>query len=60
VLVKPKNLDQIAEVMIALLRDPDRRQQLSQDGLVQAAKFDWKQTAAQTLQVYQTTARGRV
>jgi glycosyltransferase involved in cell wall biosynthesis len=55
-LVDPDNLDEIAEGMITVMQDPDLRQELSQGGLAQAAKFDWKRTAEQTLEVYQMTA----
>jgi glycosyltransferase involved in cell wall biosynthesis len=51
-LVNPTDRDEVVEGMLALLRDSGLRQQLRQDGLVQAAHFDWKRTAEQTLQAY--------
>ena len=54
-LVNPTDPDEVVEAMLTLLRDAALRQQLGQDALVQAAKFDWKRTAEQTLQVYDLT-----
>ena len=51
-LVNPTDLDEVVEGMLTLLRDSGLRQQLRQGALVQAAHFDWKRTAEQTLQAY--------
>jgi glycosyltransferase involved in cell wall biosynthesis len=56
VLVDPKNLDEIAEHMVALVRDTALRQHLAQEARLQAARFDWRDTAEQTLRVYHLTA----
>jgi len=55
-LVNPADLDEIVEGMITLLQEPGLRQQLKRDALMQAAKFDWKRTAEQTLRVYDLAA----
>jgi glycosyltransferase involved in cell wall biosynthesis len=57
-LVDPADLDEIQEGMTSLLRDSVLRQRLSQDALVQAAKFDWKRTAEHTLQLYDLVIGG--
>lgn len=51
-LVDPEDVNGISEAMIDLLRDPELREQLARHALAQAAKFDWKRTAEQTLGVY--------
>jgi glycosyltransferase involved in cell wall biosynthesis len=59
-LVDPTDVDQIAQAMVDLARDTERREQLAAEALKQAARFDWTETAAETLQVYRSAAhRGR-
>jgi glycosyltransferase involved in cell wall biosynthesis len=52
-LVGPQDVDGAAAGMVGLLRDTALRQRLGQQGLRQAARFDWKRTAEQTRQVYE-------
>jgi glycosyltransferase involved in cell wall biosynthesis len=56
VLVDPKNLDEIAAHMRALVQDAAQRQHLAQEALSQAARFAWRDTAEQTLGVYHLAA----
>ena len=58
ILVNPVELDDVVEGMAALVRDPSLRGRLSQNALAQAAKFDWHQTANETLQVYELAVSG--
>jgi len=58
-LVDPENVDEISRAMIGLLRNPKLRDQLRKDALTQAAKFDWKRTAEQTLVVYALAVEGQ-
>lgn len=51
-LVSPENVHELAESIIALLGDDERRRQLAADGLSRAAKFTWERTARATLEVY--------
>jgi len=57
-LVDPEDVDEISQAIIVLLRDSELREQLSKDALAQAAKFDWKRTAEQTLVVYALAMAG--
>ena len=52
VLVEPADVEALAEAMEALLVDDVLRVELQQRALTQAAKFNWKQTALETLAVY--------
>lgn len=49
----------IAAAMQAILSQPALRTELSQRALAQAAQFDWRQTAEQTLAVYDRCLRAR-
>ena len=55
-LVSPDNPFDIARGLRAVLLDERRRQQLSEAGRRQAMRFDWNQTAAAVLSVYQEAA----
>lgn len=61
VLVNPEDPTEIAECMVRLLRQPGLRDQLAEKARLQAARFDWARTAAQTLEVYELarTRRGQ-
>ena len=52
-LVDPTDVEQIVNGMLELVRDAPLREALAKEALAQADKFHWRQTAAQTLQVYQ-------
>ena len=51
-LVDPEDINETTDGMITLLSDPQLREQLAENALAQAAEFDWKRTADQTLKVY--------
>jgi glycosyltransferase involved in cell wall biosynthesis len=52
VLVDPADPLALAEQIIRLLKNPEERERLSELGLQQAARFSWRKTARQTLDVY--------
>jgi glycosyltransferase involved in cell wall biosynthesis len=52
-LVEPTDVEALTEAMELLLSDDALRAELGQKALAQAAKFSWKQTALETLAVYQ-------
>src|SRR5690606_25350178 len=49
VLVDPKNIDDIAQGLGAVLKDDQLRKRLIKDGYEQATKFSWQDAAKQTL-----------
>ena len=53
IMVDPYNVEELAEAILRVLRDPDLRREMSAKGLEQAKKFSWKETARQTLKVYE-------
>jgi glycosyltransferase involved in cell wall biosynthesis len=57
ILVKPTDVEALAEAMESLLVDDALRAELRRRALAQAAKFSWKQTALETLAVYRKVAR---
>ncbi len=52
ILVDPLDVDAMAEAMRRILDDADLRRDLVARGLERAARFSWRETAAQTLAVY--------
>jgi glycosyltransferase involved in cell wall biosynthesis len=54
--VDPFDVDAIATAMERLIKDSSLREQLSVKGLARARMFDWRQTARQTLNVYEQVA----
>ena len=50
--VDPRDIQQLAAAMTAILASPERRTQMSERGLVQARKFDWTVAAEQCLSLY--------
>ena len=53
ILVEPTDVEALAEAMEVLLADDALRSELRQRALAQAARFSWRQTALETLAVYQ-------
>jgi glycosyltransferase involved in cell wall biosynthesis len=56
--VDPFDVSAIAGAMDQLIKDAKLRQELSVKGLKRAGMFDWRETARQTLNVYQQVGRG--
>lgn len=53
----PKNVGELAEEIDAALNSPDELKQMRQAGPKQAAKYSWRNTAEQTLEVYTRALR---
>jgi glycosyltransferase involved in cell wall biosynthesis len=51
--VDPFDVGALASALELLINNSNFRQQLSVKGLLQASKFDWRETARRTLGVYQ-------
>lgn len=56
-LVQPDDSTQLAAAMRHLCQQPDLRQQMVEQGRTQAEKFNWAETARQTLQIYRNVLR---
>lgn len=52
--VEPGDEMGFSRAIAALLSDPDLRRRMSQKGLCRAKRFSWKETASQTLKVYES------
>jgi len=50
----PYNVDAMAEAIRAVWTDTERRIEMRQCGLMQAARFSWQRAARETMAVYQT------
>jgi phosphatidylinositol alpha-mannosyltransferase len=55
---RSEDADDLAEKLIALLADPDRRDALRAAGTVRAAEFDWSSVAKRVLEVYTSVTPG--
>jgi glycosyltransferase involved in cell wall biosynthesis len=55
--VDPFDVDAIAAAMRRLMSEPALRAELSKKGQERASSFTWRETARQTLQIYQDVAR---
>ncbi len=51
-LVRPKDVRALAEAIIQLLRDPARREKMSQRGRIQARAYGWPRIAERVLRYY--------
>ena len=56
-LVNPENVFDIARGIKEVLLDDDLRQRLSEAGRVHAARYSWKNTAQQVLEIYREIGR---
>jgi glycosyltransferase involved in cell wall biosynthesis len=56
--VDPFDVSAIAAAMDQLINSSELRQELSAKGLKRAKLFDWRETARQTLRVYEQVVRG--
>ncbi len=52
-LIDPHDVDELTVAMWRLLNDQDLRQEMSEKGLRQAARFSWERAARETLEIYQ-------
>jgi glycosyltransferase involved in cell wall biosynthesis len=57
-LVDPFDTDAISAALARLIDDDELRRQLRERGLARAARFDWRETARRTLEVYQRATGG--
>lgn len=57
-LVPPRNPQHLANALITLANDPDRRKQMGQAGLVTAKKYSWNSVTDQIEQVYRKLLKG--
>ncbi len=55
-LVNPRDVDAIAQAIGRVLSDRTLRERLIERGFTQAARFNWQQTAEQTLQALESSA----
>jgi glycosyltransferase involved in cell wall biosynthesis len=58
VLFAPHDVQALAEALTGLLQDSPRRELVGAKGLERAQLFSWKETASQTLKVYESVAAG--
>jgi phosphatidylinositol alpha-mannosyltransferase len=58
-LVDPRAPQPLAEAIIALLQDPERRAQMGQAGQKKAAAYDWSQVARRVLDFYEQIIANR-
>jgi glycosyltransferase involved in cell wall biosynthesis len=56
VLLSPDDLSSWVQALEALASEPQRRQQLHQAAVARAARFDWKQSAAQIRRLYEAAS----
>lgn len=56
-LVDPYDTEQIAGAMEKVLADPELRAKMSKAGIKRAGKFNWEQTAKETLEVFENVFR---
>lgn len=53
----PGDHEELAQVMLELSRDPQKRAQMTQHGIEQAATFSWERCATETAEVYRQTLK---
>jgi len=53
ILVQPRHPPALAKAIIDLLRDPDRRARMGQEGKAKAVAYDWPKVARQVLDFYE-------
>ncbi len=56
-LVNPEDIHSITKQLFIVATDTAARNRLRAAGLAQSQKYDWKRTAAETLQLYESAAR---
>jgi phosphatidylinositol alpha-mannosyltransferase len=55
-LVPRRDTGALADALLQLLGDPDRRQEMSRKGQIKAQSFDWPRISQQVLSFYQRVA----
>jgi glycosyltransferase involved in cell wall biosynthesis len=58
-LVNPNDEQQIANALLSLCNNPELRQKMIARGLAHAAKFTWRNTAAQHFEAYRIAMQQR-
>ncbi len=58
-LVDPLDRKQMANAIVCLMEDDERRAELSRLGVKRAADFAWKSAAEKTLEAYESALRMR-
>jgi len=53
-----ENSEELAKVLVSLLRDDERREKLSENGKLSAQKYDWQVVAEQIENVYEMATAG--
>jgi hypothetical protein len=56
-LVEPEDISALSKALLVLASQSEVRDRLRAAGLVQAMKFDWKRTAAETIRIYEKARR---
>jgi glycosyltransferase involved in cell wall biosynthesis len=51
----PNNVENMTDVMINILHDPTRAEELANLGLARVRQFDWNKSAAETIKIYEGT-----
>ncbi|WP_418791065.1 glycosyltransferase family 4 protein [Phosphitispora sp. TUW77] len=59
-LVDPYSSEELAAAIDRVLKDEGLCRQMRENGLLQAAKFSWEETARQTLEVYEEVLEGQL
>jgi glycosyltransferase involved in cell wall biosynthesis len=59
IFVQPADVAELARQMRRVLAEADLAADMTRRGLEQAKQFDWRRTAAQTLEIYRRAAEGR-
>lgn len=57
VLIDPEKIEEIYDALKKILVDQKLRKELSEKGMAQAKKFNWRKCAEETLQVYEEVAK---
>ena len=57
ILVNPTDIQELADRIVGLLRNPEEKMRLSQLGKEQSARFSWYEAARKTLDVYRSVNR---
>lgn len=55
----PENEEEIASVILDLLKSPSRREQLRQAGFEQVQRYSWSSAARRTLRLFEEIVRGK-